>query len=253
MYIADYINKAQNDVLCVYLNFVMDIEMRVERLMRRQSPPKKLILMMNVGQQKNYNTKSIETFLGCDFKQGSHFTMAVVDFHNKKVTYCDSLGWSAPTDLLVKVKRFALKLYNINADFYLHYLHYPVAGYHKCLPQCHQGYPLQRDGNICRVVVVVMPAIVSLAPDIFESAVDGKMTAKHPFLEPTKFSKYLRTVVMAWLADRKIILNFVISDSIDSGDFDSENDLIFTQVESEVIVNSKIEDTDETKEGNDQA
>ena len=161
MFIAEYINKAQDEALCVYLNYVMDIEARVERLMRRQAPPKRLVLMLNVGQQRNYTTKSNETFLGCDFKQGNHFTMAVVNFQDCQVLYGDSLGWSAPTELLPKVKVFGEKFYNIKAPFTLQYFHEPVSGYHKCVQQCHQGYPLQSDRNICGVVVVVMSVIVT--------------------------------------------------------------------------------------------
>ena len=142
MFIAEYIDKAQDEALCVYLNYVMDIEARVERLMRRQAPPKRLVLMLNVGQQRNYTTKSNETFLGCDFKQGNHFTMAVVNFQDCQVLYGDSLGWSAPTELLPKVKVFGEKFYNIKAPFTLQYFHELVSGYHKYVQQRHQGYPL---------------------------------------------------------------------------------------------------------------
>ena len=95
--------------------------------------------------------------------------------------------------------------------------------------------------------MVVMSVIVTLAPDIFKSIVDRKKIAKHPFLEHTKFSKYLPTVVMAWLAEKKITADFIISDSDDSV---SDQNLIFTQVENEVTVSPIEQGKNETKKDN---
>ena len=69
-----------------------------------------------------------------------------------------------------------------------------------------------------------------------------KKIAKNPFLERTKFSKYLRIVVMTWLAEKKITVDFIISDS--------DQNLIFTQLENEVTVSPIEQGKNETKKYN---
>ena len=52
---------------------------------------------------------------------------------------------------------------------------------------------------------------------------------------------------MAWLAEKKITVDFIISDSDDS---DSDQNLIFTQVENEVTVSPIEQGKNETKKYN---
>ena len=248
MHIATLLNKEQGDIYCLYINYTTQIESLCERILKKQAPPKKIILMMNVGKQKNYQNGFYETYLGCDFKVGNHFSLAMIDLQKHEISHCDSLGWAIPTKVFEIAHKFNTTFYNSNSEFNLLYLHQPTStGAHKCSSECHKGYPLQRDGNICAVVVIVMAAVAVFCPDVFQKIIEKeKFSVQHPFHEPTKFSRYLRTVVMGWFGENKITADQVVS--VETGsDSISDSEVILADFEVADEKSDLIEDKKEDK------
>ena len=70
-------------------------------------------------------------------------------------------------------------------------------------------YPLQRDGNICGVVSICMLALASLKPIDFDNYL-SKKTQTWYLRNPTRYNKYLRSVVMTWISEEMIDVNNIL-------------------------------------------
>ena len=93
----------------------------------------------------------------------------------------------------------------------------------------------KKNGDICGIVCIVAASIVCLAPRFWEyilitKSLDRKGNPCQYLHEPTKFHRYLRTVVMTWFSNENIDIEMIIgnrwilgeiNESISS--FDDEN------------------------------
>ena len=97
LWLKHRLNQDQKDSLCIYLNYVRDKKVFVERNVDMCNPPKRLVLILNVG------SRSGNTFLGSDLKPGCHWSFCIVE-KDCSMIYCDSLGWNVPSELSQHVK-----------------------------------------------------------------------------------------------------------------------------------------------------
>jgi len=78
-----------------------------------------------------------------------------------------------------------------------------------CKERC-SNYPLQSCSNVCGVVAVVMSALFSLSPELFQHLTKQNTLIPFNFLQqPTKYNKYLRRVLMCWLASSFINIEYI--------------------------------------------
>ena len=108
-----------------------------------------------------------------------------------KITYGDSLGWAAPTNILDLVNMYGNAIRsNIQCQqpFQLNYYHVPTESNesHSC-SACMPEYPLQKDGNICGIVALITSAVFCLSNN------KENIFKHHQFLaNPTRYNKFLR-------------------------------------------------------------
>ncbi len=86
---------------------------------------------------------------------------------------------------------------------------------HRCASNCSLHYLLQRDGNICGVVAAVMLSVACLRSAFFSQIISCKRGERNidsdVFLaNPSRFGKYLRQVLMAWISEGKILMKYVV-------------------------------------------
>ena len=101
-------------------------------------------------------------------------------------------------------------------------------GVHHCDTDC-RFYPLQKDGDICGVVSIVMSSIICLAPDFANFILSTEYLARHNYpnlylAEPTKYHKYLRSTLAVWMAESYININGNKLNDV-SSDSDSDEDI----------------------------
>ena len=164
-YLAKLLNFQQNDTLCVYENSVKNVKRYVDK--RRTTSIKKLAIILHVGKKRLLRNGNAEwsTFVSNGNNRGCHFSVAFVDLSKKDIMYGDSLGWPSPTQLPTLVQQYysAINDTQIPTSFHLSYYHQPSTDNfaHSCT-SCSNNYPLQKDGNICGIVAIIMTAIYCL-------------------------------------------------------------------------------------------
>ena len=210
------LNSIQQETVVFYLNVAGSYERIVRRILSgRHSSPKALAFMMNVGMNHN-----ADVYLGCDARRGNHFTLCYLDKEANTVMYCDSLGWKYPSDLMAKVKTFYAAVYERELYGYTvvscHDYTLARGSSHFCdKSKCATFYPLQTCSTVCGVVAMILTAIACLAKPFFDYITKvHQLNARHvPNLyiaKPTQYARYLRRVLMAWLADDVITIAFVV-------------------------------------------
>nr|XP_047127553.1 uncharacterized protein LOC124808476 [Hydra vulgaris] len=208
---SSILNSIQSHSKVIYFNFIGNIEHYVSRI---TAIPEKLIFILNVGGNNE------KTFSGTDLNPGSHWIFAVYNSTKGNFYYCDSMGWSVPDDFLFKVKLLIRKLYLINKSFDIIYCHDPRThrnGNKKCSSLCRENYPMQTCGNICGVITIIICAISCLQYDYFNHILCKAEIENNSYIflkEPTKYSKFLRLVLMSWLISKEINLDFIFPTTI---------------------------------------
>ena len=84
---------------------------------------------------------------------------------------------------------------------------------HRCLSSCAPLYLLQRCGSVCGVVVMIVAAIACLAIDFFRQLtkkMDHGPQCSTFLSDPTKYSKYLRLVLISWFGAKSVSLSNVL-------------------------------------------
>lgn len=150
------LNNLQNNTSFVYLNNELHKNHKTHK-----NTPSNFSFAINVGKNQRGNT-----YFGTYGHPGNHWSMCHVNVSERKIIYCDSLGWPAPSDILSRLDKY-IKTVNNNAsveEYTLVFAHdpkskSPVTGAHKCNKTCAQNYPLQTCGNICGIVVLVVSTI----------------------------------------------------------------------------------------------
>ena len=166
-WITQKMNSMQEETFCIYLNFTRDIDRFVtKRIEPLKQKPTNFLFVFNVGKSGDGNV-----YLGSDQQPGNHWTACHVDTRKRVVTYCDSLAWPSPINLLEKIGKFIQATHNEEVSLYsFMYAHDPSSKGphgHRCLSSCAPLYPLQRCGSVCGVVVMIVAAIACLAIDFF--------------------------------------------------------------------------------------
>ncbi|XP_047143492.1 uncharacterized protein LOC124817450 [Hydra vulgaris] len=219
--ICNILNSFQNDSLVIYFNFVGNIEHFISCI---TTVPEKLIFIVNIGKNNE------KTFTGTSINPGCHWSFAAYNNTECNFYYGDSLGWIAPEDFLLKVDLLIKKLYHNNKTFNMIYCHDPIThkyGGKLCSSLCKRNYPLQTCGDICGLITVVLCAIACLRYDYFKHIIcnDDQLNNNYIFLkEPTKYSKYLRLVLMAWFICKEVVIEYVVPKSISLCLSDSDYD-----------------------------
>ena len=87
--------------------------------------------------------------------------MSMKQLHNG-----DSLGWRVPEGLHELVCRHVKSFYANDSIEIIecHASAKTVNEIHRCGQGCKYYYPLQKDGDICGIVVTIMSSIISLSP-----------------------------------------------------------------------------------------
>ena len=202
--IKQMLNKEQSGVKCIYLNYHNRVNHRDHR--KSNDPlPKSLCFVVNVGLGNN-NT----TYCGDDGRQGNHWTVAVYDHASKKVTYGDSLGWDIPEDLISRIKVHVDRIFGPDtSNIEVEMCHDPAShrnGRQNCGDRCSRMCPFQTCSNICGVVAIIVASIACHQMPFFRRICSKTCIAGTPNIyirEPTKYAKYLRSVLMTWIAEKK--------------------------------------------------
>ena len=209
----EMLNKAQGETYCVFMNYVGNVKRFVtQRIVPLQPKPSKYLFILNVGSDRG------SVYLGSDLKPGNHWTVCYVDTNRRVIMYGDSIAWERPQILLEKIAEYVHEIKDENiASYSFVYAHDPLAmgsSGHLCRSKCVSLYPLQRCSNVCGVVALIVAAIACLAPNRFNELIDqavGQRCTHMSFLkDPTKYSKYLRFVLMSWFAEKRISVSHVL-------------------------------------------
>lgn len=247
--ILSLLNKEQTSVRCIHINFVTNVQRFVQRrILTSENVPQRLCFVANVGMQTNG-----KTFCGSNGQPGNHWATAMYDHAERKLVYGDSLGWPIPDSLRQKVQLFVNEIYDQRSSpISLEYCHDPEShsyGRRSCDVRCHKRYPLQTCGKVCGVVALVIAAIFCHKIEFLRhitSHESGDVRPMFYLTQPTKYSKYLRSVLMAWLAEKKIDIDFVVTnDTNDDSDSDTDEEiarcLIVPEKEEEPVASVKKE------------
>ena len=152
-----------------------------------RSKPTSLFFALNVGKDSSGNV-----FIASGSRSGCHWTMCHVDREKKKIVYGDSLAWSVPVDLLPRLEQFIEHIYGeCLSDYSVFECHTSSNVFtereHKCGFSCASKYPLQVNRRRC--------------------------TFKCLHKCPTRYTKYLRRVIMGWIGEKSINPEHVVPSS----------------------------------------
>ena len=250
---AEKLNERQGDILCTYLNYISNIPRYCQKIMRGKSTkPNKLLFLLNVG-----TSGSAKTFIGTKTRAGCHFAVAIYDSLDKTLIYGDSLGWCPPDGLKNVINQYSKELYNSDITNLqideCHSSKSTLNGVHHCDTGCKAFYPLQKDGDICGVVSIIMSCIICLAPDFANFILSTEYLSRHNYpnlylAQPTKYHKYLRSTLAVWMAESYINITYILPSSWRDGS--KLNDVSSDSDSDEDI--PRIEITDENSNGSDQ-
>ena len=231
-WITKQLNKQQSDVLCIYINSVINIKAFVERTLKKRTEdgvavPIKVAFVINVGKNPDGSC-----FIGSDLKQGNHWSTCIYDCSDNTLIYGDSLGWSTPAGL-EKVNNYLDAIYpdRNNTKPCLKECHdsslTDLSGRHKCDPSlCCSLFPLQTCSNICGVVALVVVAICCLNPTVYEILTSVQLH-KRPYIflqEPSKYNKYLRLCLLSWFSEENINIDYVVPNTLENMNEVSDSD-----------------------------
>ena len=228
------LNTSQSSTTVVYVNYVRNIDRYINANIDSENPPDSLALIVNIGTNKN------GTLCADDLKEGSHWAIALYEYKEARITYCDSLGWRIPAELISKIKQFSEKLYHTQ-EVSVVYCHDPQShrqGIRKCGAQCKVNYPLQSCGSVCGVVVLIIAVIICFKKDYFTHLTNVSEESHYVYLrEPSKYSKYLRSVLMVWIASQSVNIDYVIPpvNIQEESDSDSDEELPRVDIQYEEV------------------
>ena len=160
-----------------------------------------MFVALNVGCNKDGTTYITNTE-----KQGSHWSLLVIDINNVTSYYCDSLGWPVPINikgtvgcnLAIIEGDSGMSINNCLSSIRVVRPH----SNHTCTAICKGYYPWQSCSNMCGVIVMCMAAIISHHWDFWTS---WDCNSILPLLSyPSKYHKELRLIVIFWLINEHI-------------------------------------------------
>ena len=176
-WVVKQLNAQQKRVLCLYANSIISVGNFVRLNVDRQSLPKRIGIILNVGKRRHVNNGNEEwqVFMGAMGREGNHFSTAVVDTESNTITYGDSLGWGVPKTLLTFIRRLYVQIFQRQMPEMEMNVCHPTpdsSAFHECSSRCASMYPLQQNGTVCGVVAIVVLAIACLAPRYYSVLTD---------------------------------------------------------------------------------
>ena len=213
---ASKLNDIQTDVLCIYPSTASRDGNAGENKSTKPDDttvPRAFLLLLNVGCLNG------KVFIGDEKNPGNHFSVCYADKSLGRIIYGDSLGWPPPDDLEEVVSAHSADIWgsswNIGNTFLCHD---PSSlspnGIHICTGKCASHYPLQKDGNICGVVVLLVSAIACLHPTFFHYLTsvqdDANYRGSSHLRNPSSFGQYLRKVLAWWFITKQIDIDYMI-------------------------------------------
>lgn len=148
--IVELLRKNDTETCTFLLNelLLMDNVTLREYIRKLEGTPKYLTFISLVG-------KSKEVFLSSPNRKGCHWTITYVDLVTNTWFYCDTLGWSPPSDLKKEINRILEAFYKVQNVCRKPFhgcvsCHVPCATYkHSCSSKCFQSFPLQTCETSC--------------------------------------------------------------------------------------------------------
>lgn len=221
LWIVNRLNRQQDSVYCIYLNYAMSNPERLiaRRLSGNRARPSAIVCIVNVGREANG-----KVFLGRDGKQGNHWATIYVDPSNKCITYCDSLGWPPPENMYQRVNVVYRGMYgNDMAGFTVtgaHDFTQSRSGCHFCNKStCASYFPFQTCAQVCGVAAIVVAAIATLSQPFFRYITtvhhrDSQHVPRLYIQQPTKYAKFLRRVIISWIGSDLIDISLLVPQGI---------------------------------------
>ena len=163
-----------------------------------------------------------ETFLGTPYHPGCHWSLLYVDTVTNEWFYCDSLGWAPPKELKNLVDKvisafsnlIQLPIRPVQGRFIAHMPSNTSHGVHGCSALCLRNIPLQKCGNICGVVAIILAAISCIDKPLWSNSFLKRNACPLPdniswLRHPTTYASYLRKVLIHWLMAKHIDLRLI--------------------------------------------
>ena len=170
--------------------------------------------MTRICPQRWQNTHG-KTFIGGANNSGNHWILVVVELRPyKRIIYCDTLAWEPPSNILEMVNTFTAHIPSVGRyeDVHLFSAYSPMATGqlgHLCDWRC-RNYPLQTCSDICGVIVLISAALAALDKSLFQYLIGPHEKKAIHLQRPTQHAHYLRRVLMCWLAEGRIDIDYVL-------------------------------------------
>ena len=202
-WIIDKVNETQRDAMCFCLQATLPA-FCIQRLKDQGwtlSTVKRLIFVMNVGKDMNNNV-----YIGNAKRRGSHWTLSVVDLTSGHAFYCDSLAWGLPKELL-QILQDNVKFFNcpnIPADdIVICHTPTPLGYNHVCSAKC-RNYSVQTCSDVCGVIACINAVAFAYDEKHFKYLTGPRRCLPCHLKDPTKYSIYLRRVLITWFMRENI-------------------------------------------------
>ena len=262
-WIINQLNNKQSEVLCIYMNSIIDIVQFVDRALQKRigngiAVPTKVVFVLNVGKYSDGST-----YLGSDSKMGNHWSICTYDPASNVLIYGDSLGWSVPVGFLEKAYTYLDRIYNApsQARPQMKVCHdcsiTDSSGRHKCDPLLCSSYPLQTCYNVCGVVALMVTAIYCLCPEVYVqmTSIQSIQSTKRPYMflqEPSKYNKYLRLCLASWFSEENINIDYIVPNiNCDVNEVsDSDEDMEIERLDNVILPSLEKKATDKNSSQN---
>ena len=150
---------------------------------------------------------------------GNHWVCLYYSFEEDIWLYVDSLGCSAPSDLLEQLEPFntaVREVYGENerSKIHVHLAHSHSESKNICTNNCMEGFPFQgTDTSICGAASILSVVILTIQSFPFQmSNVIASKTLTRVFSwvhELEKYGSFLRRVLILWYLEKKIDLSLI--------------------------------------------
>ena len=158
---------------------------------------------------------------------GNHWVVAVIDVCAETTYYCDPLGFPIPINLSVETQQVSLELKRVlskQMKMFYHRIamHKPMFGpnsEHICSRNC-LNFPVQKCSSACGIIAFTFVAISAFTPtNVWECICSPHMALNDVksnltlFWQASKYSPYLRKVLVCWISTRTIDVTNIIDKS----------------------------------------
>ena len=150
---------------------------------------------------------------------GNHWVCLYYSFEEDIWLYVDSLGYSAPSDLLEQLEPFntaVREVYGENerSKIHVHLAHSHSESKNICTNNCMESFPFQgTDTSICGAASILSVVILTIQSFPFQmSNVIASKTLTRVFSwvhELEKYGSFLRRVLILWYLEKKIDLSLI--------------------------------------------